>query len=323
MARILYTTSNDPYHNLALESHLLDTLQGDVVLYLWQNDQTVVIGRSQNAWSECDTAAMERDGVRLARRPSGGGAVYHDMGNLNFTFVAPPGVYDVQRQLGVILSALHTLGIAASMSGRNDLTAGERKFSGNAFMHRKHASLHHGTLLVHSDISRMTKYLTPSQPKLQAKGIASVSSRVVNLRELSPTLDVPTLHEALVSAFAKEYGAAAHASLFEDEALLSPIITSLSRWSWNYGEAPAFDVKWDMRFPFGTFSFFLQLQKGLIAHARVYSDALDTDLVDALQAIWDGCPFSSMACAARLERLPDAYHEAREALCAYFAEHPF
>jgi len=156
--KLLYlcTDNTDPYHNLALEQYLTDTVPADTcILYLWQNRHTVVIGRNQNAWQECRTALLEQDGGKLSRRLSGGGAVYHDMGNLNFTFSLPKAEYDLHRQQRVIVEACRSLGIEASFSGRNDILAAGRKFSGNSFYHHNGCSFHNGTLLVAVDLANL------------------------------------------------------------------------------------------------------------------------------------------------------------------------
>ena len=178
--RVYHGKSYDPHFNLAVEKHLLDRVApGECILYLWQNQNTVVIGRNQNAWAECRTTLLESEGGKLARRLSGGGAVFHDVGNLNFTFLVRDEDYDVDRQLSVIQAACALAGIATEKSGRNDVLAEGRKFSGNAFYHHAGHAYHHGTLMVDVDKDKLGRYLSPPKAKLEAKGVASVRSRVV------------------------------------------------------------------------------------------------------------------------------------------------
>ena len=203
--------SFDPYENLALEEALLSRVgEGELILYLWQNECSVVIGRNQNPWKECRTALLAEEGGCLARRLSGGGAVFHDRGNLNFTFLMTAGDYDLPRQLTVLERACQSLGIPARRSGRNDLLADGRKFSGNAFYKHNGKAYHHGTLMLDVDMEMVQRYLSPSKAKLAAKGVDSVRSRVVNLREFVPDLTIPQLADALIAALAEVYAVAAH-----------------------------------------------------------------------------------------------------------------
>ena len=206
---VCVSPGTDPYENLALEQTLLERVgEGDLILYLWQNERTVVIGRNQNPWKECRTALLAEEGGRLARRLSGGGAVFHDLGNLNFTFLMAEADYDLPRQLTVLERACRSLGIPAQRSGRNDLLADGRKFSGNAFYKHNGRAYHHGTLMVDVDLEMVQRYLSPSKAKLAAKGVDSVRSRVVNLREFVPELTIEQLSDALTAALAEVYDAA-------------------------------------------------------------------------------------------------------------------
>ena len=211
MLRRLYAIAaegTDPYENLALEAYLLERVQpGECILYLWQNQRTVVIGRNQHASNECRIQALEADGGHLVRRLSGGGAVYHDLGNLNFTFLTVRRDYDVARQTETILQAVRALGIPAEKNGRNDLTAAGGKFSGHAYYQTGEQCYHHGTLMVSVDLSPLAAYLQVSPLKLEAKGVKSVRARVVNLTQFRPELTVAQLRQALVEAFGRVWSA--------------------------------------------------------------------------------------------------------------------
>ena len=157
------TDCTDPYRNLAAEKLLTrDVREGECILFLWQNRRTVVIGRNQNAWEECRVRQLEEDGGHLARRLSGGGAVYHDLGNLNFTFAVRKNDYDPEKQSDVIRRAAEKLGIAAERTGRNDLEAGGRKFSGSAYYETRGRCFHHGTVMMDVDTDALAAYLTVS-----------------------------------------------------------------------------------------------------------------------------------------------------------------
>ena len=197
--KYVITTETNPYKNLALEEYLLKQVgETEVILYLWQNEKTIVIGKNQNPWKECKVAELEANGGRLVRRLSGGGAVFHDLGNLNFTFLATKENINVEKQLEVIVRAVNHLGISAEKSGRNDITVEGRKFSGNAFYSEGNQSYHHGTILVNVDMSMLSRYLNVSKDKLVSKGVESVRSRVTNLTEYNVDLDIQRMKEVLI-----------------------------------------------------------------------------------------------------------------------------
>ena len=174
VTKLTYIESDqvNPYKNLAVEEYLLLHCEPqECILYLWQNQNTVVIGRNQNAWKECKVESLEENGGHLARRLSGGGAVYHDLGNLNFTFLVSKENYSIDRQLEVIVKAVQKLGAKAEKSGRNDILIDGKKFSGNAFYRHGDHCYHHGTIMVAVDKERLGSYLTVSTAKLQSKGV--------------------------------------------------------------------------------------------------------------------------------------------------------
>ena len=235
---MLKTENTDPRHNLALERYLtMHPKEGECILYLWQNRKTVVIGRNQNAWKECRADALTRDGGFLVRRLSGGGAVFHDLGNLNFTFCVRKENYDLARQLEVILRAVRKFGIQAEKTGRNDITVDGRKFSGNAFFESGDFCYHHGTIMVRVDTDRMTQYLNVPEDKLRSKGVASVRARVVNLSELCPEITVPLLSEKLRESFGEVYGLPVRTMSEEqlDGREIGEWAERFSSWDWIFG----------------------------------------------------------------------------------------
>lgn len=300
--RIFVTDCVHPHKNLAVEDAMLQNLPaGEAILFLWQNAHTVVIGAGQNAWSECDTGLLAREGGTLARRSSGGGAVYHDLGNLNFSFIVPKEDYDVTRQLGVVLDAVRALGIDAQATGRNDLTADDRKFSGNAFRLLKHSALHHGTLLCATDMVKGSRYLNVDPEKLRAKGVKSVRSRVVNLSELQ-NLTVSGLKDAMIDAFSRAYGASPIERV-EDTDLpgLDALLPRYESWDWNYGHSPRGDAHFKTRFPWGGVEIYAALKDGRVERARVYTDSMDETLSQRLEAALAGCPFTGAELQKRAE----------------------
>ncbi len=300
---IMYSDGFDPHKNLAMETALMNRIsEGDMCLYLWQNKHTVVIGRNQNAWKECRCELLKEEGGTLARRPSGGGAVYHDLGNLNFTFAASPERYDLNWNLGVILDALASAGIRAEFTGRNDITIDGRKFSGNAFKHSKNCSLQHGTLMVNVDMERLSRYLRPSESKLKAKGVDSVRSRVCSLTEYAPDLTIASLKQLLETVFRAKVGGC---DIIKSEDLdISEIYPIYSSWGWNYGETPTFDVSMENRFAWGGVELMLNLKNGRVDNAVIYTDSMDENLSDKIRDAIVGAEYGK-ALTEKLSFLPD------------------
>ncbi len=301
--RVFESERFDPYRNLAMEQHLLETVEGGCcLLYLWQNERTVVIGKNQNAWAECRTTLLSEEGGRLARRLSGGGAVYHDRGNLNFTFLLHEADYDLPRQLSVIQRACLLCGIETEISGRNDLLAAGRKFSGNAFYHHEGRAYHHGTLLVDTDAEAMRRYLSPSKAKLASKGVESVRSRVVNLKELDPAITVDTLKAAMKTAFSEVYGLPIFAPPVIDEARTEELTTQYASDEWLCGRKLPFTFRCESRFPWGGIELQFSVDCGVIKDSKVYTDDMDPETAPALERALCGCPFSLAALSGRIEQ---------------------
>ena len=201
---IVQSKSTDVYRNLAVEEWLLENAPQLPVLFLCVNSPCVVIGKNQNPWRECKLTLMEEEGVVLARRISGGGAVYHDEGNLNVSIIVPRTEYVEQKQYDLIFQTLEATELQhrnLSKLGKSSLAMDGKKFSGQAFCHRRDRTLHHGTLLVNADLARLGRYLGPELDGIETKAIASVPAEVANL----PGLTIETLSAALIDTFKQMY----------------------------------------------------------------------------------------------------------------------
>ena len=324
--RLLVSDSHDPLFNLAVEECIFRQMDPNQrVLFLWRNANTVVIGRAQNPWKECNTRRMEEDCVTLARRSSGGGAVFHDLGNSCFTFMAGKPGYDKSVSTAIVLDALSRLGIAAFASGRNDLLVatadGDRKVSGSAYRETQDRGFHHGTLLLDADLGRLANYLNPDPKKLAAKGITSVRSRVANLCELLPGIDHQQVNDALIEAFFHYYGERVAPEHISPEQMpdLPGFAETFARqrsWEWNFGHALAFSHQLDERFGWGGVELHFDVEKGVIGRAQIFSDSLDPAPLDALAERLVGTPYKPEAMAALLHSLmgdfPARAHELAE-----------
>lgn len=314
MARLKFieSPSLDPYYNLALEKRIFDTLErGEVVLYLWQNEKTVVCGRNQNVYKECRVSRLEANGGRLARRLSGGGAVFHDVGNLNFTFAAFAGDYSVEKQLEVIKDACLSFGVSVELSGRNDITAGGKKFSGSAFLKRGERRCHHGTLMINVDFSELSSCLSVDKSKLSAKGVSSVGARVVNLSELAKGISTDGMKAALRSGFEGVYGGRSEtvSPASFDGAELMRERERFSSPEWIFGQSGELSQVMSKRFAWGDFELNVCVEGGKIREARIFSDALDADFILALAKRLEGVEYSAAALSAAVSELK-AGHEA-------------
>ncbi|MGL5812384.1 MAG: lipoate--protein ligase A [Aeromonas sp.] len=322
--RLLISDSHDPLFNLAVEECIFRQMDPrQRVLFLWRNANTVVIGRAQNPWKECNTRRMEEDGITLARRSSGGGAVFHDLGNSCFTFMAGKPGYDKQVSTAIVLDALKRLGVEAFASGRNDLLVatpdGDRKVSGSAYRETQDRGFHHGTLLLDADLSRLANYLNPDPKKLAAKGITSVRSRVANLSELLPGIDHQGVSEALMEAFFSHHGERVQPEHISPERLpdLPGFAETFARqrsWEWNFGHAPAFSHRLDERFGWGGVELHFDVEKGVIGRAQIFSDSLEPAPLDALAERLPGTLYQPVAVSALIRALQEEFPAQRTEL---------
>lgn len=290
--KIIRAEGQYPYRNQAIERYLLDTCgKGEMILYLWANDKTVFIGKNQNAYTECRMAELIADGGFIARRFTGGGAVYHDKGNLNFTFIACREDYDITNQFAIMTGAMRLLGFNAELTGRNDVVIDGKKFSGNAFYKSGGACLHHGTVLINSNYQSIAKYLNVSRVKLNAKGVKSVVSRVGNLNEYRADINSEQIADALIGSLKSRYPDAACQVIKESDLpqdKLKQLTAHFADRNYVSGDDIHYNAAFEHRYEWGVADIRLEFNGNVIEKAKIYSDTLDTEAVELKEKLLTG-----------------------------------
>ena len=297
----------DPRWNLALEEYVFNFLDPSrSYLMLWQNQNTIVVGKFQNTAGEVNNDYVRQQGITVVRRLSGGGAVYHDLGNLNFTFIKdadPSGQIDLRSFCLPILETLRFFGVPAELSGRNDMIIEGRKFSGNAQYLKNGRVMHHGTLLFDSDLSIMSKALHVDRSKMESKGIQSVESRVTNLKEyLPPDVTMDVFKQQLIRQLSQTTPLNRIQLTEQDKAAITQLCRErYDTWEWNYGRSPAYQTSRKLRIEgCGTVEACLSVESGLISQLRFQGDFFGTEDPSVLANALMGCPCHRDAVTARL-----------------------
>ena len=303
--RYLRNLSTDVYFNMAFDEYALEQLPlNEPLFFLWQNRSAVIIGLNQNAYAEVDIDYLHLHNIDLARRITGGGAVYHDLGNLNYTIVGRSS--DIERDYPEyarhMLKALQALGVQAELSGRNDILVDGRKVSGYAKRVYKDRLMVHGTLMYDVDIEVLTHVLTPPTTKLEAKGIASVKSRVANLKEYLPQFaDINAFTQALEWQLSNRYQDKEYmlteSQLGEIRAVAE---TKFASPGWIYGRSPNSVIAYSKRLPCGNVSVHMDIKRGVVAQCSITGDFLGNAPITAIENLLQGCLYERTALQQRL-----------------------
>lgn len=290
----IYNPCTDPYFNLAVEEYVMKNFTEDVFM-LWRNDKSVIIGKYQNSAAEINIDFVNENGVKVVRRMTGGGAVFHDLGNLNFTFIEAKGSGDFRTFTEPILQVLNKLGVPARFEGRNDLTINGQKFSGNAQCVYNGKILHHGTLLFASEMADLSAALKVNPLKFQDKAVKSVRKRVTNISEHLPhpmtvleLKDVIMEHVSSNTENAKPY-------TFSDEdirAIEKLRDEKYSTWEWNFGTSPKFDYAKIIRSAAGgNVEAHLSIDKGNIVKMKIFGDFFSQGEISEFEQLFIGQPY--------------------------------
>lgn len=301
--------STNPYFNLAMEEYLFNLNDGQSYVLLWQNEPTIVVGKHQNTAEEINRDYVKEKGINVVRRITGGGAVYHDLGNLNFTFIIKgleKSEFDFRKFTMPIIRALKKLGVESELSGRNDITIDGRKFSGNAQAVKNGKLLHHGTLLFDSQMEELAKALKVSEDKFRSKGVKSVRARVTNIKDyLKDDISVSEFKELLLKYMFDE-----DAELREGELSKEAMdeINSLKErkymsWDWNYGESPEFNIKQGNRFEGGKIEVLANIKDGIIRGIKFYGDFFGSGSLEEVESALIGKRYENEEIRSALVKL--------------------
>ena len=308
--RFLWLPTQNPHHNLAVEAYLLQHSDEDIFM-LWQNDNSIIIGRHQNTLAEINYEYVQQEHITVARRLTGGGAVFHDLGNLNFSFIQniQPGDREINfvKYLQPIVEALHALGVNATFSGRNDLLVDDKKISGNAMAFYGNRVLEHGTLLFSTLQNRLAQALKVDPSKFDDKAVKSVRSRVTNISEhLLRPMTVLEFKDFLMDFILKQNQMQELDELSSDElaAIAELEKQQFATWEWNYGQSPKYAYNRKIRTKGGSIEATMDVKNGRISDLRFYGDFFSRRNPEELAALLLGTPHTHEAIAAKLESLP-------------------
>ncbi|WP_159640008.1 lipoate--protein ligase [Erysipelothrix anatis] len=296
--RYLKNPSTNPYFNLALDEYAMKHIDCDEdFFFLWQNEPSVIIGKNQNTAEEINQKFIDEKGIKVARRVSGGGAVYHDIGNLNFTFVInvdDPGKVNYKKFVQPVIDALASMGVTAEASGRNDILVDGLKISGNAQRMANGKLMHHGTLMFDVDVETLVEALNVDPDKITSKGVKSVRSRVTNIKEHLPEgTTLQQFWDALQFYLSNEGKDEEIILTDEDIAKIEyEAVNRFGTWDWIYGASPEFNLKNSKRFPGGRIEVLMHVTDGRIDSVRFIGDYLGIEDVEAIEQRMQGTRFN-------------------------------
>lgn len=292
--------SNDPRYNLAFEEYCFKHLPRDEdYILLWINGPAIIIGKNQNTLEEVNSEYVKEKNISVVRRITGGGAVYHDLGNLNFSIITNAdgsSVIDFKKYNLSILETLKELGVHCELSGRNDITIDQKKFSGIAQSIWKDRVLNHGTLLFDTELNVLSQALNVKQDKIESKGVKSVKSRVTNIKDyLNIDVNIDEFREVLLKSILKTEDIQSKILKLSEEQLVE--IDELfkekySTWDWNYGHSPVFNYKNYKRFPVGAVEVRLEIKDGCIKECKIYGDFFGAEDIGELEKIITGLKYA-------------------------------
>ncbi|MDT2748575.1 lipoate--protein ligase [Streptococcus parauberis] len=316
--KYIVNKSNNPAYNIALEAYAFRELTSeDEIFILWINEPAIIIGKHQNTIQEINKEFTDEHGIHVVRRLSGGGAVYHDLNNLNYTIISnksEEGAFDFKTFSQPVIATLADLGVKAEFTGRNDLEIDGKKFCGNAQAYYKGRMMHHGCLLFDVDMSVLGDALKVSKDKIESKGIKSVRARVTNiLNELPEKITVNEFSDKILEKMKETYPDMTEYVLSEDELvkIQESADTQFGTWDWTYGKAPEYTIERNVRYPAGKINTFANVQQSVIKNIKIYGDFFGIKDVEDIEKILIGTKYEYKDVLEKLKTIDTAQYFSR------------
>ncbi|AEF25398.1 lipoate--protein ligase [Streptococcus parauberis] len=316
--KYIVNKSNNPAYNIALEAYAFRELTSeDEIFILWINEPAIIIGKHQNTIQEINKEYTDEHGIHVVRRLSGGGAVYHDLNNLNYTIISnksEEGAFDFKTFSQPVIATLADLGVKAEFTGRNDLEIDGKKFCGNAQAYYKGRMMHHGCLLFDVDMSVLGDVLKVSKDKIESKGIKSVRARVTNiLNELPEKITVNEFSDKILEKMKETYPDMTEYVLSEDELvkIQESADTQFGTWDWTYGKAPEYTIERNVRYPAGKINTFANVQQSVIKNIKIYGDFFGIKDVEDIEKILIGTKYEYKDVLEKLKTIDTAQYFSR------------
>lgn len=316
--KYIVNNSNDPAYNIALEAYAFKELTDiDEIFILWINEPAIIIGKHQNAIQEINKEYTDAHGIHVVRRLSGGGAVYHDLNNLNYTIISnksEEGAFDFKTFSKPVIDTLATLGVEANFTGRNDLEIDGKKICGNAQAYAKGRMMHHGCLLFDVDMSVLASALKVSKDKIESKGVKSVRARVTNINsELPEKMTVLEFKDAILNQMKQEYPEMDEYVLTEDDLARIQEIrdTQFATWDWTYGQTPEYTVERNVRYPAGKITTYIKTEKSIIESIKIYGDFFGIGDVSDVEELLVGTRYEYADVLAKLQEIDTNHYFSR------------
>lgn len=306
---IFISDSLDPYYNLSLEEHLLNSIKAnEIILLFYRNEDSIIIGKNQNPWVECNKSIFDNNDINIVRRLSGGGTVFHDIGNLNYSFISDKNIYKKELFRKIIINSLQNFDISIHEDNRDNLFFNNKKFSGTAYCFKRNTCMHHGTFLINSNLDKLSRYLKRKSSNINTNSTKSVQAKVINLQTVKHNLNHEKIQNSIIKTFSNHYNIKSLKRYrLQSKDNISLLYNKYSSWHWNYGHTPKFSINFFEDFTWGNFKIEFSIRNGYIFTINLFSNIPLKEISQLFNTILHGSIFSKQNLLNKITELLHNY----------------